>query len=450
MLAGLHKLRRRIGLDRTVAFSSFGQAWSLFAGPITIFLITKNLSPETQGYFYTFGSIAGVTALLELGFAQCVTQFASHEFAKLRFGPGGVIAGDAEARSRLISLGRLSLKWYGIMAFAAFLLLGFGGHLFFAMKDSGDVEWIIPWWCVSVTTGLTLLTLPLMAFLEGCNQTGFIYGLRTVCRIGASVTLWIVLLMGQGLFAGTLMGLTPLAIMVVALVWHWPGLFRDLATRPTAGVISWQNEILPFQWRIAVSWIGSYLAYSLFLPILFHFHGAEIAGKMGATMQLITSLHALSSAWTMSKGPQFSILVSEGRFADLDRLFYRSTKQGVGVCIGGGIMLLIALAIVHKHFALGNRFIDVGPASFLVSATVLNQILFSQALYLQAHKRVKFMLLSVANGLGSAVLLTVFGALFSVWGVCITYAAVQLVMLLWATSIWRRFREHEQQSAFVT
>lgn len=433
-------------MDRTIAFSSVGQTWSLFAGPITLLLIMKYLSPATQGYYYTFGGIAAITALLELGFAQCVTQFASHEFAKLRFGPGGVIVGDPEARSRLISLGRLSLKWYGIMAFAAFLLLGFGGHLFFAMKDSGNVDWIIPWWCVSVTTGLTLLTLPLMAFLEGCNQTAFIYGLRTACRIGASVTVWILLLMGQGLLAGALMGLTPLVIMAAALVWHWPGLFRELATRPAAGVISWRQEIFPFQWRIAISWIGSYLAYSLFTPILFHFQSPEIAGKMGATMQLIASLHALSSAWTMSKGPQFSILVSDGRFADLDRLFYRSTRQGVSVCIGGGLLLLGALEIVHQHFALGSRFIDVGPAACLVLATVCNQVLFSQALYLQAHKQVKFMVLTVANGLTSAVLLTVFGALFSVWGVCITYASVQLVMLLWATSIWRRFRKDEQQS----
>ena len=94
------------------------------------------------------------------------------------------------------------------------------------------------------------------------------------------------------------------------------------------------------------------------------------------------SLSALAQSWTVSKGPRFGILISRREFAELDRLFYRATAQAVGICILGGLALLVGLIVVRWHFAIGKRFLDPGPTSLLVLATVVNQIIFGQAIYL--------------------------------------------------------------------
>ena len=187
MKAMLNRLRLWAGVDRPVFFAGLGQAWSLFSGPITILLVTRFFTAKTQGYYYTFGSVVAFGVFLELGFSQCIVQFASHEFARLRFRSGGAIEGDPLVRSRLISLGRLSLKWYGVIAILAFIGLGLGGHWFFWAKHDPTVAWVWPWWSLCLVTGLSLLLLPVAALLEGCNQMAFVYGLRTLSRVVAAI-----------------------------------------------------------------------------------------------------------------------------------------------------------------------------------------------------------------------------------------------------------------------
>ena len=57
------------------------------------------------------------------------------------------------------------------------------------------------------------------------------------------------------------------------------------------------------------------------------------------------------------------MLVSQREYGELDRLFFTSTAQSVGVCLLGGVVLLAALAVVQKYFAFGARFLGPGPAS---------------------------------------------------------------------------------------
>jgi O-antigen/teichoic acid export membrane protein len=165
-----------------------------------------------------------------------------------------------------------------------------------------------------------------------------------------------------------------------------------------------------------------------------------LAGQMGATMSLVFSLSALAQSWTVSKGPRFGILISRREFAELDRLFYRATAQAVGVCILGGVALLVGLVVVRGHFAIGRRFLDPGPTSLLVLATVVNQVIFGQATYLRAHKQEPFMILSVVNGLVTGLLIAILGYFFGAWGVSIAYALIQVIMLAWASLVWGKCR----------
>ena len=422
-------------------FAGLGQAWSLFSGPISILLITRFFSPKVQGYYYTFSSVLALQVFLELGFSACIIQFASHEFARLRFGPGGAIEGDLVARSRLISLGRLSLKWYAVMAFLAVIFIGVGGHYFFQTKHDPSVAWVWPWWSLCLASGLSLLLLPVTSLLEGCNQVSFVYGLRTISRIVAAVALWAAIWGGANLFAGSLTALATVLAMATAYLWRWRGLLGELWHAPQEEVISWRHEIWPFQWRTAVIWMSSYFTSNFFTPLLFYFHGPVVAGQMGATMSLVASLSALAQSWTVSKGPRFGMLVSRRQFGELDRLFYKATAQAVGICIIGGLALLAGLVFVRAHFALGARFLAPGPTSLLVLVTVLNQVGYSQGVYTNAHKQAPFMILAVVGSLAIGLLAVAFGYSFGAWGVALAYVLVQVPLLVWVYVVWERCRK---------
>jgi O-antigen/teichoic acid export membrane protein len=427
-------------VDRPVFYTALGRVWTLFSGPVTILLVTHFFSAKVQGYYYTFGSVVALQVFLELGFSQCIVQFASHEFAHLRFQPGGALEGDSRARARLISLGRLSLKWYAVMALLVVIGLGAGGYLFFSLKHDPSVSWAWPWWSLCVATGMTLAILPIGALLEGCNQLAFIYGLRTLSAMTGSLVIWLALWGGLGLFSGTAVVLAAILIAIIAYAWRWPGLLKELWRAPKGETISWRREIWPFQWRIAVSAVSGYFIFYFLTPVLFYFHGPVVAGQMGMTMQLVNSLGALAYAWTGTKGPRYGILISRRQFEELDRLFFKTTAQAVGVCAAGGLVLLAGLLFVRTHFALGGRFLGVGPTSLLVLATVVNQIVFGQAVYLRAHKREPFMWLSLANGLATGFLVVILGRFYGAWGVCLAYSLVQIAILAWATAVWKYCR----------
>jgi hypothetical protein len=452
MLKLLNRLRLWAGVDRPVFYIAVGRAWSLFSGPVTILLLAHSFTPKVQGYFYTFGSVMALQVFLELGFAQCIVQFASHEFAHLQFRPGGALEGDPRARSRLISLGRLSLKWYGVMALLVVLGIGTGGHWFFSMKNDPSVAWSLPWWSLSLATGFALAILPVGALLEGCNQLAFLYGLRTLAAMLGSLALWTALWGGAGLFSGAIVGLAGTLLMAIAYAWRWPRLLEALghAPKPKGETISWRHEIWPFQWRIAVSWLSGYFIFNFFTPVLFYFHGPVVAGQMGMTMQLVNSLNALASSWTGTKGPRFGMLISQRRFVELDRLFFRATVQAVGVCVTGGVVLLLALVFVREHFAFGARFLGLGPASLLVLATIVNQVIVSQATYLRAHKREPLMWLSLANGLATGLLVIALGRFYGAPGVCLAYVFVQTCILICVSVVWKNCRRVWHQADAAT
>ena len=141
MLNLLHRFRRWAGVDRAVFFSNAAQMTRLVTGPVTMALVLRYLTPEIQGYYYAFAGIVAMQVFLEMGFSQNILQFASHEYAKLGFTAGQTLEGDPVARSRLISLGRLSFGYYAVAAAIFLFAVGIGGHVFFTVSGRHGVAW---------------------------------------------------------------------------------------------------------------------------------------------------------------------------------------------------------------------------------------------------------------------------------------------------------------------
>ena len=446
MIALLNDLRRKMGVDRPVLYTLIGRGWSLISGPITILLLTTFLSPTLQGYYYTFGSLLALQVVLELGFSACVVQFASHEFAHLKFQPTGLVEGEPRNRSRLISLARLSLKWYWVMALLVFVFLGVGGHLFFLAKHDPHVAWAWPWWSLCFSTALTLNLLPAWALLEGCNQLSFTTGLRLITQVLASPVMWGALYFGAGLFTGSVTTLTVSLVTIAVFGWSWRGFWREVYAVPQGETISWGKEIWPLQWRIAISSISLYFTTQILTSVLFYFRGPVVAGQMGATLQLMLALHTLAIAWLATKAPLFGILVAQKKYDELDRSFLKGAAQAVGACISGGILLLLALAYVKAHYRIGERFLDLGTTALLLVGPITAQIIYGQSMYLRAHKKEPFMVLTVVNGLANALLVILLTRFFGARGTCLAYASVQLAILIWATLVWQNCRREWHQT----
>src|SRR6185436_6787551 len=244
----------RLGITRALVYSVLGRVWSVMAGPVSLVLIGRFLSPEEQGFYYTFWSVLGLWVFFDLGLGLVIVQFASHERAALRL-ENGRMTGDPRAKERLASLFHLALRWYG---YAGALMLAFilpAGIIFFSHyhRGGGKVVWLWPWILLSITGMINVLIGPLTSILEGSGLFHDVALMRLLQGMSANVCLWIALFLGADLYAAVVLnGMMALFGLTWLFVRH-RGFFLDLRSVPSEQHrIRWREEIWPFQWRFAV------------------------------------------------------------------------------------------------------------------------------------------------------------------------------------------------------
>jgi len=436
------RFAKSLEIDRAVFFAIVGKIWSLSAGLVTTLLIAVFFSPDLQGYYYTFQAVLAVQAIAELGLGSVLTYYASHEWAKLALDRDGDVTGDAEALSRLVSLGRFSLKWYLVASAIVTLVLATGGLLFFGTAGEPGFSWKAPWIVLCVVTGLNLCAVPVWALLEGCNQVSHVYRYRIVQYVASSVAAWVAIYVGAGLWVASVIGLAGLLAMTATAGRRYGRLIRTiLLARPKGPRLSWRTDIWPMQWRVAISWVGGYFIFSLFAPVLFHYQGPVVAGQMGMTWVLVGALMPVASSWITPKAPLFGILIAQQRYAELDRLFWRITLSVIAVTAAGafGIWVLV-FSLNHLHHTLAARLLPPATTAYMLLGTVIVCASLPMSTYLRAHKKEPLMGLSVVSGVLTGIAVVVLGKYYSADGVAIGYLAVMATVTPFVALIWHRRR----------
>ena len=122
----------KIGMDKAIAYSSGARVVGAFTGVLSVFFITTFLTGVEQGFYYTFGSILALQVFFELGLTGIMTQYVAHEVSHLTLDSEGNYQGEDKYRSRLTSLVRFCVKWYGALSGIVFLFLIVVGFVFFS------------------------------------------------------------------------------------------------------------------------------------------------------------------------------------------------------------------------------------------------------------------------------------------------------------------------------
>lgn len=394
----INLLRTRLGVDKPIAFTVLARVWASFGGLATLILIAHFLTPAQQGYYYVFGSLVALQIVFELGFSFVILQLASHERAHLTISDADEISGDPIAHARLASVLQKAVRWYTSAAvlLAIFLILA-GSHFFGAHNQMGaQVHWRLPWYTTAIAAAITFQLDPVLSFMEGC---GFVANIARV-RFGqvaiGNALAWLTLISHHGLFTPAMMIAGNICVSFFWLSRRRKLLIGLLRYKIGPHSIKWKSEIWYFQWRIAVSWLCGYFIFQLYNPVLFAYKGAVAAGQMGMSLNLASAIQSISVSWMNTKAAPFGSLIARKEYLHLDRLFFRTLKQSFSVCMAGSVIAWCAaiyLNWVHLRFA--NRILDPMSLGILLINTMLNNIVFAQALYLRAHKQEKFLLNSV-------------------------------------------------------
>ena len=430
-------------IDRAVFYGISVRVWSAIAGPISALMIAAYFSPEIQGFYYTFASIIALQIFIELGLGVVIIHFASHEWAQLELTADGKIAGDIGALSRLQSVASIATKWFGIGGGILVIGLMIAGNLFFSQGPDYAISWQAPWYALCIITGIKIVLTPFWSLLEGCNQIRKLYGFRLVEGIVTVLISWVAIFSGAELWTASISagaGILAASIFIRHRYWLF---FRSLLFHQIAGPkIKWRMDMLPMQWRIAVSWISGYFAFSLFTPVLFKFHGPVIAGQMGMTWSLVGML-SFATAWLGPKVPVFGMLVSGQRYGELDRLFWQVTRTVVSWAVALVILIVIFVyGLEYFDIYLSDRLLPLGTTTIFLVGQLLVVSSYPFSAYLRAHKREPLMGLSVIMGILMILVSVIAGWKFGPIGIAVGYTISNIILLPWVIVIWKKCR-HE-------
>lgn len=444
LLARLRHWRRHVlGIDRAVGFSVLARFWASAAGLVTVALIAHFLSPAEQGYYYTFGSLVALQIVFELGFSFVILQLTSHERAQVSISGDYEISGNPIAHARLASVIQKSVRWYsGAAVFMAGTLLPAGFYFFSTHQHAGQtVAWRLPWCFAALMAALNFQIDPFLSFLEGCGYVPEIARLRFLQSLTGSLLAWTALINHHGLFAPSMMLFGMASASLVWLTGKRKLLLGLLRHSTEEHRIRWDQEVWPFQWRIAVSWFCGYFLFWIFNPVLFAFRGPVEAGQMGMSLSLANAIQSIAVSWVSTKSAPFGTLIARKEFRQLDVTFFQALKQSCAVSLVGALTAWLGCIFMNwRHLRFAQRLLDPLSLGVLLLYMIANVIVFAEAYYLRAHKREVFFVNSLIGAVTVTVCTLIFGRRYGATGIVVSTCLLNWSGLLWATYKFRKYR----------
>lgn len=437
-----------MGVDKAIAYSSGARIIQAANGVISIFFVARYLTGIEQGFYYTFGSIVAIQIFFELGFNTIITQYVAHEVVHLGWRNSVELEGESKYLSRLSSLLHFSVKWYLCFAGILFVtLLGVGFVFFDKYGGHDEVSWKLPWLLLAAGTALNLLLAPILAFLEGLGKVKEIARIRLYQQAIGVMVICGSLMNGAKLYVAGINWFVSLTVVLFILFYgNFVKLLWGIWCIPISDRVNYRQEIFPYQWKIAISWIGGYFIFQLFNPVLFATQGAVAAGQMGITLTALNGILSISLNWQNTKIPIYAHYIASKKYKLLDDLFFLTLKQSMAINMA--ISFLFFLLVLGARLTnweivdvwIADRFISVGPLLVMIIALGLNNIISSWAVYLRCHKREPYFFTSIVGGVltsGSTILLA---PRFGIAGVTVGYCLIMVILFCWNYCIFKKKR----------
>jgi O-antigen/teichoic acid export membrane protein len=404
-------------------------------------IITKHLTPIEQGYYFAFLGVVSFQVVVELGFSQCVVQFASSEMAHLAYDSEGRVGGSPVHLTRFLSLGRLAFRWYRTAAVVSFIVLYPAGLLFFSDRAVPEVSWRFAWLVTCLSSSVHLAIVAYLAVVEGTGEVRWIYKNRAIANIARLCVLVTGLLLGAGILS---IGLSLAAftfVFLFGLVRDWRRLIGQIDKYVGAAALSWRREIFPYQWRIALSWAAGYVLFSIVTPVLFRTVGKEEAGRFGLTWTIIQGISTVSMAVGSTRIAKYSSLASRRMIQELDREWKHAATISVILAICGGVLFVATVCVLRAAVpTFAGRVLSPAETLLLCIAMLQNVVVFTQAQYIRAYKTDPLVSISVLGAISLLLGILLAAPHWGIIGVCTVIVLNGIIGNIAVYDIFIKFR----------
>jgi O-antigen/teichoic acid export membrane protein len=346
------------------------------------------------------------------------------------------------------------------------LVIGLAGYLFLSQQPDTSVQWTGPWVALVALTAGSVALIPCSALLRGCHQVATVNRYQVAQAVTGNLVIWACILLGANLWAAFAVAAVKLFWDLALVLVAYPQFFVPFGNFPGQENVAWREEIWPLQWKLALQGVFGFLATSLFTPVMFHYHGPEVAGQMGMTWTALTTLQFSAIAWVSTRAPRLGTLVALHDFAELDRVFKRVAAVSFAIlaCAGAAfvacVLVLNAFAtqpglgshlspsLLQLAATLASRMLSPLPTALLTAGVVLSHIPMSLSIYVRAHKVDPLIWWTTLSNVVVGLLVWLLGSQFGPFGAACGYLAT--VALVSVPGNWAIFRRHNRERSHTT
>ncbi|MCX2453371.1 hypothetical protein OQX61_19025 [Pedobacter sp. PLR] len=426
-------------LEREIISSLIFRLLYILVQLSTVVIVGHFFLPITAGYYFVLNSYTALSVFFELGVSFVIMQNAAHESAKLvraDFDQPGI------KLNRLSSLFSFTYKWFFISSLLFIALVVISSPFFFSHQAINNVNWQGPLIVLSIAIGMNLLLNGIYAFFEGCR---FIYEI-SIIKIIQTVSFLIIFIAlvfsGAELYAYGIGLVLSISISLIATfklkIWKY---YKSIvASDKNADQIMWAKDLLPYQWRFAVSTISGFLIFQLINLLTFKFQGPIVAGKLGLTLSLINGIITISMVWFNTRAPMFATLVANKQITELRELFKKTLAICVLFHLALSICFIIFKVVIIDYYQLifNNRLLDNLSIYLLLFNSLINVIIFGLASFCRSDKNEPFLINSIVFGIINSLFSIILIKYYSLFHfILFMVGCTLLVNLPWALNIYK-------------
>ena len=282
---------------------------------------------------------------------------------------------------------------------------------------------------ISFLKSLQLFTSPVVTFLEGINEVENVNRFRFSQSLQERITSWIIIIIGGKLWLFSAAAGINIWGQFIFFKKKYSSILKDLIKLKSKKNDIWKREILPLQWKYAVSSLSGYLNFSFIVPLIFWFLGPVTAGQMGITWAIITMFWGLSVTLITTKIPTFAMDAANKDYKKLDKLFFDSTLVSTIFLVFTSVLLLI-IVVIFKIFypEISSRFLPLLPFTMFSLSIIPHHLKFAMTSYMRALKKEPFWKISIIESILILFIIPLFCKYAGIEGVSICFLGIIILI----------------------
>ncbi len=367
------------GGGRLVILNFLIRSASLSSSVLLIFGVTTQLSLDEQGVYYLLQSLVALTFFFDLGIGFVLANMAGSANAR------STNAGERHSTSPS-AVAHFGLKWSLIAGSAFSVIVGTIGSFEISRVSGPAFAPLALWWLLAITSGGNLLLGAGLSFFEGMGHAHAASVIRFAQAFSNALAFLVIVSASGSPFAVGMSTALSVILAMMLFTRKFGNQLRRFWQMADARALVWRRDVLPFQWRVAISWLTGYFMFQAPTLVLATHGVLSQAGQFGLSMQIFLAIISVAQVYLTFCVPRWSSKMAAGTGPGILKDYHRAIIITNAIVIAAGCSIIAVIShLLPQNLTI--RVLDTSMLLRILAGTCGFQIFMCGNFYFRAQLR---------------------------------------------------------------